>query len=255
MKRLFSLLAAGFLTLSVSGAIAAPENEKPAAAQQQVPSVERTAETVGPSLSGKVVETMNAGGYTYVLIEKNGKKTWIAVPEMEVSVGQQMAFQPGQEMKNFTSKTLNRTFKSVIFSGGPVPQKGTGDKTASVKAPGSKAAVVVSNEKISVEKAAGPDAYTVGEIYAKRASLEKKTVVVKGKVVKVSKGIMGKNWIHIQDGTGDSSKGTHDLVVTTVADTAAVGDTVTVKGIVYKDKDFGAGYKYDAIMEEATIQH
>ena len=255
MKRLIFLLAAGFLSLTVSSAYAASDKEKPAP-EPQAPSIERMAETVGPSLSGKVVETMNAGGYTYVRLEKNGKKTWVAVPEMKVSVGQQMAFQPGQEMKNFTSKTLNRTFDSIIFSGGPaVPQQGTGDRTASAKAPGSKAAVVASNEKFTVEKAGGPDAYTVGEIYAKRASLDKKTAVVRGKVVKVSKAIMGKNWIHIQDGTGNSGKGTHDLVVTTTSDTAAVGDAVTVKGTIYKDKDFGAGYKYDVIMEEATIQH
>jgi hypothetical protein len=255
MKRLISLIAAGFLTLTVSGAYAAPEKEKPATGPL-VPSTERTTETVEPSLSGKVVETMNAGGYTYVRLEKNGKKTWIAVPQMKASVGQQMAFQPGQEMTNFTSKTLNRTFESIIFSSGPaVPQKGASDKTASAKAPGSKAAVVESNEKISLEKAAGPGAYTVGEIYAKRASLDKKTAVVRGKVVKVSKGIMGKNWIHIQDGTGDSGKGTRDLVVTTAMDAAAVGDEVTVKGTIYKDKDFGAGYKYAVIIEEATIQH
>ena len=254
MKRLIFLLAAGFLTLAVSGAYAASEKEKPASGPQ-IPSIESTAGTAGPSLSGKVVKTMNAGGYTYVLLEKNGNKTWIAVPEMKVSVGQQMAFQPGQEMLNFTSKSLNRTFDSIIFSGGPAaPQKGTADKVASAKAPGSKAAVVVSDEKISVEKAAGPDTYTVSEIYAKRASLDKKTAIVRGKVVKVSKRIMGKNWIHIQDGTGNSGKGTHDLVVTTATDAAAVGDVVTVKGTIFKDKDFGAGYKYDVIMEEATIQ-
>jgi hypothetical protein len=255
MKRLFLLLTVGFLILTVSGAYAASEKEIPAPGPQ-VPSIERTAETVGPSLSGKVVETMNAGGYTYVRLEKNGKKTWIAVPAMKVSLGQQMAFQPGQEMKNFTSKTLNRTFESIIFSGGPVAsQKGTGDMTVSANAPGSKATVVASNEKITVGKAGGPDAYTVSEIYAKRASLDKKTAVVKGKVVKVSKAIMGKNWIHIQDGTGNPGKGTNDLVATTATDTVAVGDTVTAKGTIYKDKDFGAGYRYDVIMEEATIQH
>jgi hypothetical protein len=255
MKRLIFLMTACFLTLSVSSTYAAPEKEKPATGPL-APSIERTAETAGPSLSGKVVETMNAGGYTYVRLENNGKKTWIAVPQMKAAVGQQMAFQPGQEMTNFTSKSLNRTFDSIIFSNGPAaPQKGAGDKTASAKAPGSKAAVVAANEKISVEKATGPDAYTVSEIYAKRASLDKKTAVVRGKVVKVSKGIMGKNWIHIHDGTGDAGKGTHDLVVTTAMDTVAVGDEVTVKGTVYKDKDFGAGYKYAVIMEEATIQH
>ena len=254
MKRL-SLLAAGFLILLASGAYAAPQGEK-SLSSEQTPVTEETARTRGPLPSGKVVETMNAGGYTYVCLEKGGKKTWVAVPEMKVTVGQKMAFKPGQEMKDFTSKTLNRTFASIIFSEGPVAsQKHTSNKVEPAKAPGSKAAVATSAGEISVEKAAGPDAYTVGEVHAKRTSLDGKAVVVKGKVVKVSKAIMGKNWIHLQDGTGDPGKGTHDLVVTTAADTAAVGDIVTAKGTVHKDKDFGSGYQYDVIMEEASIQH
>jgi len=255
MRRLIFLLVAGFLTISASGAYSDPQGEK-SLPPKQTPLTEEKAGTMGHFPSGKVVEPMNAGGYTYVCLKKGGKKTWVAVPEMKVTVGQQMVFKPGQEMKDFTSKTLNRTFASIIFSEGPAaPQENTGNKVESAKAPGSKAAVVTSAGRISVEKAAGPDAYTVGEVYAKRTSLNGKAVVVKGKVVKVSKGIMGKNWIHLQDGTGDSGKGTQDLVVTTAADTAAVGDIVTVKGTVYKDKDFGAGYTYDVIMEEATIQH
>jgi hypothetical protein len=70
------------------------------------------------SLSGKVVETMDAGGYTYVSLENHGKKTWVAMPETAVKVGQQMTCQPGAEMNDFTSKTLKRTFKSIIFSSG-----------------------------------------------------------------------------------------------------------------------------------------
>ena len=70
------------------------------------------------SLSGKVVETMNSGGYTYVSLENNGKKTWVALPEMKITVGQNLTCQPGGEMKNFTSKTLKRTFESIIFSPG-----------------------------------------------------------------------------------------------------------------------------------------
>jgi hypothetical protein len=70
------------------------------------------------TLSGKVVETMNAAGYTYVSLENNGKKTWVAVPATTVKVGQEVTCQPGMEMRNFTSKTLNRTFESIIFSGG-----------------------------------------------------------------------------------------------------------------------------------------
>jgi len=74
----------------------------------------------GASLSGKVVETMNSGGYTYVSLEKDGKKTWVAIPQTAVKVGQELTCQPGMEMKNFTSKTLKRTFESIIFSGGVV---------------------------------------------------------------------------------------------------------------------------------------
>jgi hypothetical protein len=108
-------------------------------------------------------------------------------------------------------------------------------------------------EQIKVEKAKGAGAYTVSEAHEKAGNLDKKTVVVRGKVVKVSKGIMGKNWVHLRDGSGDSGKGTNNLVVTT-QDDPKVGDVVTAKGTLYKDKDFGAGYKYKVIVEEATVK-
>ncbi len=72
----------------------------------------------GTPVAGKVVETMNSGGYTYVLVENNGQKTWVAGPQTTVKVGQKVACQPGGTMTNFTSKTLKRTFESIIFSGG-----------------------------------------------------------------------------------------------------------------------------------------
>lgn len=109
------------------------------------------------------------------------------------------------------------------------------------------------SEPIKVEKAKGADAYTVSETYEKAGKLDKKTVVVRGKVVKVSKGIMGKNWVHLRDGSGDSGKGTNNLVFTT-QDVPKVGDVVTAKGTLYKDKDFGAGYLYKVIVEEATVK-
>ena len=91
---------------------------------------------------------------------------------------------------------------------------------------------------------------TVGAIFEQRVALSGKAVSLRGKVVKVSVAIMGKNWLHIQDGTGDAK--TNDLTVTTDAK-AAVGDIVVVKGTVATDKDFGAGYKYDVIVEDAAI--
>lgn len=204
------------------------------------------------SLSGKVVETMNAGGYTYLRIEKKGKKIWAAVPEMKAAVGQKISLAPGEEMNNFTSKTLNRTFDRIIFSPGPVAAAGAKETTVGKASPGSQGAIVEPAGKIAVDKADGPDAYTIAELYAQKAKLHKKTVVVRGKVVKASSGIMGKNWVHLQDGTGDPAKGTHDLVVTS-QDIPNTGDVVTLKGTLYEDKDFGAGYKYAVIVEEASV--
>jgi hypothetical protein len=254
MKRSLVLLA--IIILTAGGAIAAPlKNE--AAPKQDLPSAAKSTDE-DMSLSGKVVETMNAGGYSYVCIENKGKKTWVAIPQTSVTVGQQISFEPGQEMKGFSSKTLNRTFDSIVFSGGakskPVAVSNK-DQMVSEGHAGSKAAAVksISTEAVKVEKAAGPNAYTVGEVYAQAGKLNKKTAVVKAKVVKVSAGIMGKNWIHLQDGTGDAAKSTNNLVVTS-QDLPAVGDVVTVKGTVYKDKDFGAGYKYAVIMEQAKVQ-
>ena len=204
-------------------------------------------------LSGKVVETMNTGGYTYLRIEKKGKKTWAAVPEMKVTVGQKISLAPGQEMSDFTSKTLHRTFDRIIFSPGPVAAAaGTKEAKTDNASAGSKGAIVAPAETVAVGKAEGPDAYTVAEIYAGKSKLNKKTVKVRGKVVKVSAGIMGKNWVHLQDGSGDSGKGTHNLVMTT-QDLPNKDDVVTMSGTLYEDKDFGAGYKYAVIVEEASI--
>ncbi len=203
------------------------------------------------TLTGKVVETMDSGGYTYVQIENSGKKTWVAVPSTKVVKGQNISFFPGVEMQNFESKTLNRTFDSIIFSGGVVKQAGM---DSGMKSPGSKGSAVTSTEKIKVEKAAGPNAYTIAEIYKNGSKLENEKIVVKGKVVKVSAGVMKKNWIHLQDGSGDAKTGNNDLVMTS-NDLPAVGDVVTASGTLYNNKDFGSGYKYKVIIENTSITH
>ena len=207
------------------------------------------------SIQGKVLKTMDSGGYTYMFLQiKGGKKIWVAVPKTKVSVGKKIDFVPGPEMKNFKSKTLNRTFDKITFSLGLVGQKGRGTgkkKEASVVVPGSKSAMVAA-EKIRMDKATGSGAHTVAELFALKNTLEGKNVVVKGKVVKVAEHIMKMNWVHIQDGTGSPGKNDHDLVVTTKA-LPAVGDTITVSGTLLKDKDFGSGYKYEVLVEKAEI--
>ena len=70
------------------------------------------------AVSGKVVETMNSGGYTYALVKENGVKTWVALPKSRLAVGDEIACQPGMVMNNFSSPSLNRSFKQIVFSGG-----------------------------------------------------------------------------------------------------------------------------------------
>ena len=93
---------------------------------------------------------------------------------------------------------------------------------------------------------------TVEQVWADRSALAGKTVTVRGKVVKFNGGIMDRNWLHIQDGSGDAAEGTHDLAVTT-SDAAKVGDVVTVRGIVAVDQDFTAGYVYKVMVEKADL--
>jgi hypothetical protein len=258
-----------FLSISLAACIAAsafaleapavpPSHpETPAAAPAGTPAVAAPAVAPAP-LAGKVIQTMNAGGYSYVYIEQaDGSKKWVAVTQMAVKVGDQVSFKPGMEMGKFESKALNRSFDSIIFSEGPISGASAADVPDPGKnegvSPGSQGATKDKAAKISVSKATGPNAATVADAYSKSAKLNKKKVVIRGQVVKVSSGIMGKNWIHIQDGTGSEKKKTHNLVCTSKTDIADVGDVVTITGTLIKDRDFGAGYKYAVIIEDAKI--
>jgi len=229
-----------------------------------------SATVAGDRIKGKIVETMNSGGFTYVAVEvSSGEKVWAAGPQTTVSVGSSLDINKGSEMKGFTSKTLSRTFETIYFvpslggKGNPTspasaPASGSASAPAPGKAPASgpasapdKATPATPAESISVTKAEG--GHTIAEIFAQAGALANKEVLVRGRVVKFNGGIMGKNWLHLKDGTGDSATKTHDLTVTT-DQTVAVGQTVLVKGVLAKDKDFGAGYKYAVILENATLE-
>ena len=93
---------------------------------------------------------------------------------------------------------------------------------------------------------------TVAAAYKDKAALAGKKITVEGKVVKVNNGIMGRNFVHVQDGTGDAKASTNNLVVTS-KQTAAVGDKVSITGVVVLDRDFGSGYSYPLLIEEATV--
>jgi hypothetical protein len=101
-------------------------------------------------------------------------------------------------------------------------------------------------------KATGPDARTIEEVVKGKAALKDKTVLVNAQVVKVTNDVMGKNWVHLQDGTGKATDGTHDVIVTT-KDRVAVGDVVKAKGTVRTDVNIGQGYAYAVLIEDAKL--
>ena len=203
---------------------------------------------------GKVITTMDSGRYTYIQFEEKGKRSWVACPKTTVHVDDMIEFARGLPMKDFHSKTLNRTFASILFVS-YIKVEG------SAATPGKPAALpkghIPIGERVPREITVKPgsikkaeDGYTVMECYSMKDSLEGKIVRVRGKVVKFIPRIMGRNWLHIQDGTG--KQGSDDLTVTST-DTANPGDVVLVSGKIAYNKDFGAGYLYPVIIEDASI--
>jgi len=237
VKKIVALMAVALLVVS----FAACKKEEKAAA----PTGKTAASSPppkAPAMAGEVVETMDAGGYTYVKIKNDSGEHWVAGPATPVKVGDKVSFPTVWQIKGFESKTLNRTFDEIFFASAIVGPGGAAH--AAAPAPSKKEPVDVSG----VKKAEG--GLTVAEIRAKRKDLNGKEVKVRGKVVKYTGGIMGKNWLHIQDGSASGKDG--DLTVTTQA-SAARGDTVLVTGKVTSDKDFGSGYRYDVIIEDADV--
>lgn len=216
----------------------------------------------GTALSGKVLETMDAGGYTYMRLDTEYGETWAAVNQSPVAVGDSVVVAGAQSMDGFTSSSLKRSFDRIVFG-----SLATGAAPAAAAAPGSGANphaglpdMTAAHGGVSsgqapkpvgkVEKASGADGRTVAEVWAQRTALAGKSVTVRGQVVKVSSGILGKNWVHLKDGSGDAAKKSDDLTFTTT-ETFTVGDVVVMKGTVAVDKDFGAGYVYPVIVEGA----
>jgi GW (Gly-Tryp) dipeptide domain len=224
-----------FVTADGKPLAAAPAPAEPAAAAP--------APAAGqPELAGVIVETMNAGGYTYALLERDGKKTWVAGPETALKMGAQLPAMQGTAMSNFRSDTLKRTFDVIYFvaafsSGTAAPINPHG------------APPVAADKVEAIAPAAG--GITVAALYQGKTTLAGKPAVVRGKVVKVNNGILGRNWVHLRDGTG--AAGSNDLLVTSQTVVKA-GDVVVARGTVTLDKDFGSGYRYDVLLEDAALE-
>jgi len=203
----------------------------------------QTSDMQSGSRSGEVIDKIDAGSYSYLKLKENDQVYWAAVPTMQIENGEQIYFSEYMEMKNFKSETLDRTFESVLFvnDANKVADKKTLEMAHANLKPGNET-------EISVEPLDGGK--TIAQIFSEKESLKDKTVKVRGKVVKYNGGIMNRNWIHIQDGTDND--GEYDLLITS-NESAKVGDVIIAEGQLSTDKDFGAGYFYPVLVEDAKI--
>ena len=212
------------------------------------------------TLSGRVTETMDSGGYTYVRVRTGEGEVWAAAPQTAIGVGDSVTFPSAMPMTGFHSKTLNRTFEKIYFVPGiRVDERVEADASAGSspksstrpEAPGGKVGRTPPSS-VDLSGIVKPEGgVTVGEIYARRADLAGGEVVFRARVVKRNNAIMGRNWLHVRDGTAGPG-GENDLTITT-SGTADVGDTVLVRGRLTVDKDFGYGYRYELIVEDAQV--
>ena len=268
------------LALAAALALLAGCNEKKvegkpgAVATGTAPATQPTLGAAAGGLKGKVLEKIDAASYSYLRLQTDKGETWAAVPQTATPVGAEVVVEGGMDMNGFESKSLNRKFDKIVFGqlgGGPGPgaTKEQIDKAAAATGtpPNDLLAVggalppghppmgpAASVGSVKVEKATGPNAKTVAEVWAEKAKLKEAKVTVKGKVVKLNAGILGKTWLHLRDGSGTDEAKDNDLTITVKETTAVVGDVVTIEGAVQVDKDFGAGYQYPVIVEDASIK-
>lgn len=229
---------------------------------------EKSTASNNPNLHKVVLEDfLQTTNYTYLHVKENNTESWLAVPAMQAKTGETYYYQGGMVMNNFESKELKRSFETVIFlekvSTDPTaldkPQTVAMADTAAAKgnmaAPAgadtgyTRQAPVIEKKEVKVAPAKG--GITIAELFAKKDSYSGKMVKISGEVTKFTPGVMGKNWIHIQDGTQNNNK--FDLTVTT-KDEVKIGDKVTVDGKISLNKDLGYGYFFDVLMEDAAVK-
>jgi len=230
------------------------------AAELQAPTSSATASSVPATkgvrtVTGTVVETVDAKNYTYVHVNTGSEDLWAASGQFRVAVGDRVMVPLEMPMENFHSEALNRDFPLIYFASSITKEGQTPSPMAPFPGhpPMGGQAARPDAQGVTEPISPAPGGTRIADVWANRASLAGKTVIVRGKVVKFNGGIMGRNWVHIQDGSGKADAGTHDLTITTDS-VVAVGDVITATGTLAVDKDFGAGYTYQVIVEGASIK-
>lgn len=193
----------------------------------------------------KVEEVLNTDKYSYLYVSEEGEKFWIAVPRMEVEIGGTYHYTGGLLKRNFESKEYNRVFETIYLVS-DIHSHSAGPGTNSA-ADGVDDGTHAHGGTVNVTPAEG--SIQLADLFSRREKYKGKTVQVTGKCVKVNPMIMGRNWVHIQDGSGDGL----DLTITT-SENVQLNEVVTFEGVIALNKDFGAGYKYDIILEQGKLK-
>lgn len=218
----------------------------------------------------KVSEVVQTSKYTYLKGTEGGKEYWMAISKEDVKTGEELFYFSANvtPMENFHSTELERDFDKILFiskisresnGGGSSMQSNPHAGMSMDSDPHAGMGMGSSNahtgrkqteaeEGIHVEKAQG--GLTIAELYENAKSYAGEKVKVRGVVVKVNNQIMGRNWVHIQDGTKYGKD--YDLTCTT-QDEVIVNDEVTIEGEVAIDKDFTSGYFYPVIIENTKV--
>lgn len=188
------------------------------------------------------LETIPASRYIYIRVKEGNEEFWIATLNQEIKVGQKYHFHGGLLKTNFHSKEHNRTFEKMYLVSNLVSADHATQPTT-INIPGEHAGLPPPTKNINIEGST-----KIKEIVTHPQKFEGKKVQVSGKCVKLNANIMGRNWMHLQDG----SKNDYDFVVTS-NQMIPEGGVVTMVGTIHLKKDFGAGYYYEIIMEDAAI--
>lgn len=195
---------------------------------------------------GTILNIENAMSYQYLKVNENGKELWVAITASSVNVGDKIGYDKMTIMKNFKSKTLNKTFKEVIFAS-DIHLAKNDENTSTMRTPKK---IIKTKKQDFVKK----EFYTVEELFMWKKELKEQTISIKGKISKISKQIMKLDWVHIVDGTGKKSEHNNDLIFTSKDVKYKVGDEVIATGKVIVDKDFGFGYFYKVIIQESEFK-
>jgi len=209
----------------------------------------------GEIFYGKILEIHDAMGYKYLKVDEEGKELWVAISNAPVAVGERIGYDKNTIMKNFQSKTLKRKFDAVVFASDVYLAQKTKKPATMKEMLALETQQTVKKEESAVAKPfVKKEAYTIEEIHLWKKDLAGQTISIKAKVFKVSKQIMKLDWVHLGDGSGNEKMLTDDLVFTASESSIKAGDSVIATGKVIINKDFGFGYFYPVLIQNATFK-